>query len=329
MSESKSNEILQQLGMIYQKIGWKKLLLWLLFIITGFWSKGAIFILGSIGFLIYAIIRVSDKETRKKGLIMLGVSGGSFFLGLIVLIVWGVSSALTDPPAASPKADTPVAAQETKKEVKPTVKLSFDSTTITTQDNKYIIKGSTEPGTKVTMFYNGKPSGVRVDEKGNFQFEVDTNVPREYSYEVVASKDGYQEARQTITVTREKTAAEIAAEKKAKEEAFKKSCITVKYGQLEKSPDKYIGKNVKFRGQVLEIQESNGIGFMRIAVTYRGYDIWDFNDVVWVNYFGSTDAVEEDIVTVYGTMMEQKTYTSQAGWTITIPQMNAEIIEEK
>ncbi|MGA9174376.1 MAG: hypothetical protein WBZ33_10440 [Thermoactinomyces sp.] len=67
---------------------------------------------------------------------------------------------------------------------------------------------------------------------------------------------------------------------------------------------------------------------MRLAVTKDPYIGWNYNDVIWVDYLGTTDYVEDDVVTIYGTVLGSKTYTSQAGWEITLPEVNALYIEK-
>jgi hypothetical protein len=51
------------------------------------------------------------------------------------------------------------------------------------------------------------------------------------------------------------------------------------------------------------------------------------NDVVYVTYEGTTPFVEDDVVTVYGTVKGSNSYESQAGYNITLPHLVAEIIE--
>ncbi|WP_157827632.1 hypothetical protein [Niallia nealsonii] len=55
-----------------------------------------------------------------------------------------------------------------------------------------------------------------------------------------------------------------------------------------------------------------------------GYDV---SDVVYITYAGTTEFVEEDIVTVYGTVKGSHTYEPQAGHQITLPHIEAEFIE--
>ena len=46
--------------------------------------------------------------------------------------------------------------------------------------------------------------------------------------------------------------------------------------------------------------------------------------MIWVDYDGTTDYVEDDVVTFWGEVLGTKTYTSQAGWEISVPEVKAD-----
>lgn len=66
-----------------------------------------------------------------------------------------------------------------------------------------------------------------------------------------------------------------------------------------------------------------------LPISLYGLDSYgyDFNDVVYVTYQGTTTFIEEDVITIYGTVQGSHTYESTAGHTITIPLIEADIIE--
>ncbi|MBU6370756.1 hypothetical protein KGQ74_01595, partial [Patescibacteria group bacterium] len=74
---------------------------------------------------------------------------------------------------------------------------------------------------------------------------------------------------------------------------------TISYAELNKDPDSYDGQIAEFTGQVEQIQESNGEGYMRISVVNEGDSFWNQSDIIFVTYSGHTNAVDNDIVTVY------------------------------
>ena len=110
---------------------------------------------------------------------------------------------------------------------------------------------------------------------------------------------------------------------------FKKSqAKTIDFKQLNKNPDAFKGTITKFTGQIVQIQESNGQGVIRISVTKESYG-WSPSDIVFVSYIGHNEYVENDIITVYGIIQGNHTYTSQANYSITIPGLQGCVIKKQ
>ncbi len=96
------------------------------------------------------------------------------------------------------------------------------------------------------------------------------------------------------------------------------------YKQLSKNPDRWIGTFVKFRGKVFTIKEEEGATIIQMNVTHHGYDIWDDQIVVLVERY--TNIVEDNVITVFGTVQGSLSFTTVAGWTLTVPAVKAEAI---
>jgi hypothetical protein len=93
-----------------------------------------------------------------------------------------------------------------------------------------------------------------------------------------------------------------------------------------KNPDRYAGEYVKYRREIVQIQEGDDMTVIRPAVKQESFG-WNPNEVIWVEVEGYTDFVDEDVVTVYGTVVGKHSYTLQAGWEITVPAMLADTVE--
>lgn len=91
------------------------------------------------------------------------------------------------------------------------------------------------------------------------------------------------------------------------EQDFKANCSSIDYAQLEKDPNKYKGQNIVFSGKIFQIQEDNGKG--RILLSTGDYS----TDLVYVEYNGANDFVEDDHVTIYGVFKGDKTYEARIG----------------
>jgi hypothetical protein len=97
------------------------------------------------------------------------------------------------------------------------------------------------------------------------------------------------------------------------------------YAELKKNPEGYAGTRCKFKGQVVQAMVEGDGTMLRINVTDMGYGYWD--DTVYVTIKGNTPAVENSIVMVYGTITGSETYESEAGWSITIPAVEAKYVD--
>ena len=110
------------------------------------------------------------------------------------------------------------------------------------------------------------------------------------------------------------------------EEDFKAEASSIDYDQLAKNPEAYRGEKVVYTGQIFQIQEEEGFGFMLLSVTDEGYGFW--TDNIWVNFTEPIAAAEEDVVTVYGKMTGSEEYETQIGGSTYVPRMNAKYIDE-
>lgn len=110
-------------------------------------------------------------------------------------------------------------------------------------------------------------------------------------------------------------------QKQAEIANYKASCQTIAYKVLNKNPDSLAGQRIKLRGEILQIQEENGITVMLLQVTNLGYDMW--TDNVSIIYPDKIDVYEKDKVTIWGEVKGAFSYKSVAGWDITVPQVTA------
>lgn len=109
---------------------------------------------------------------------------------------------------------------------------------------------------------------------------------------------------------------------KAEIEEKKKLAKDLSYPELKKNPDGHKDELVKYTGEIVQIIESGGSTDIRLAVTKKSYG-YNTNDIVYVTFDKPTEFVEKDIVTVTGNIEGSYSYTSQAGWNISVPLMKA------
>jgi hypothetical protein len=99
---------------------------------------------------------------------------------------------------------------------------------------------------------------------------------------------------------------------------WRSGALPFRYTELIRDPSGHSGQRVWFQGRVLEIYDEGLRSYGRIAT-----DGWD--DPIWVECLVlAGHGVERDArVYVAGTLHGVRTYDSQAGWRITIPQVQA------
>lgn len=191
----------------------------------------------------------------------------------------------------------------------------------TVKAKQYNLTGETEKSAKVRLFQEGKEvASTTAGEDGKFAFnKLGTEKSGEYKYEVKVSKEGYKSTDQKHSVLRTMSNEEEIQD-------IKDSAITIDYKQLEKNKNRDVGKLAKFKGQIVQILEEGDYTVIRLSVAQDSWG-WDTNAILWVEYAGTTEFVQDDVITVYGRMMGEHSYQSQAGWDISVPSMLAEIIE--
>lgn len=96
------------------------------------------------------------------------------------------------------------------------------------------------------------------------------------------------------------------------------------YDQLARNPDTYIGEKIKIAGKVLQAETDGSFAYARVAMNSN------YDTVIFVTYDSdliSYRLLEDDIINVYGLSLGTYSYEAVSGATITIPWINADIIE--
>lgn len=107
-------------------------------------------------------------------------------------------------------------------------------------------------------------------------------------------------------------------EAEAREKEEKQGYETgITYDQLARTPDKYVGKSVKFSGKVVQVIEAGTEVQMRLAVN-NNYDTILYCAVPKSEMNGSR-ILENDKITIYGMSNGIITYESTLGGKISIP----------
>lgn len=195
--------------------------------------------------------------------------------------------------------------------------------------DEFTVRGSVTAGARVRV------AGHSAHVHGHrFSASVRIHGRGDHDISIHARKAGWRSSAASISVTRVLSATELAAIAERRrlraqqaEAAFKADAVTIPYNQLHKDAARYRGQKVVYRGQILQIQEEEGLGgIMLLSVTDEGYGIWDDN--VWVDYDHSIKSAEDDVITVYGVVRGSKSYETQIGGETYVPRITAKYIDE-
>jgi hypothetical protein len=119
-------------------------------------------------------------------------------------------------------------------------------------------------------------------------------------------------------------------------EEYAAECTPIAFPVLDKDADNVIGQHFALQGRVTQIQDAGAGNYwdgfpgglqpqtqMLLAVTSDEYGNWS-DDVAVVHDDGLRSVYEGDLITVYGVCYGRDSYTSVAGWDMTVPFVVAE-----
>lgn len=96
------------------------------------------------------------------------------------------------------------------------------------------------------------------------------------------------------------------------------------YAHLKKNADRHKGQVMWLRGQIMTIREEGKVTQIQLQTKHRGYGIW--SDQVMVFYAGLTPFVEKKVIRVAGKVLGDYSYTSRAGWKMSVPAVKADFV---
>lgn len=160
---------------------------------------------------------------------------------------------------------------------------------------------------------------IQVKEDGSFKttFRDLKRGKNEIRFEGEA--DAHVPTTRTIIATRLLTNAERIAE-------YRRDAEKLSYAMFSKNPDRYKGTHIAVLGRIFTIQESGNSTVVQVNLSYTGGSLFNFEDQIIVTYDQKTDFVKDSFVWICGTIEGSQTYTSVAGYTITVPHIAAEYL---
>jgi hypothetical protein len=107
---------------------------------------------------------------------------------------------------------------------------------------------------------------------------------------------------------------------------YEASCNVISYQDLNSNLNNYIGQHFKFTGQIVQINENNGVTDIVLAVTQVNGG-WSPTDLIYVTYNAKTTYNIGDVIIVYGDVSGTYNYISISLGELKIPQITARYME--
>ncbi len=105
-------------------------------------------------------------------------------------------------------------------------------------------------------------------------------------------------------------------------EEVKAKSIEVSYDDLMRNNENYTDKIVHYKGKIIQVQNVYGDTYVLRVGTDAPYYL---KDIMWVNYAGKR-VLEGDIIEFWGEVKGLKEYKAVLGNSITIPEIDASIL---
>ena len=122
-------------------------------------------------------------------------------------------------------------------------------------------------------------------------------------------------------------AAEKAENKTINKQEYMLSCNEYNYEDIARNPDNYQNRNAKFIGKVIQVVENKDLLTLRVNVNANGEESSNTIYVEYTRQSGESRILENDVVTVYGTLNGIKTYENVLGSKTSIPCIKAKFID--
>lgn len=100
------------------------------------------------------------------------------------------------------------------------------------------------------------------------------------------------------------------------------------YDELMRHNEKYVGKTVNLRGQVMQVQNVYRDEYVALVYTKceNFYGFFCNDDIVWINY-SDVKILDEDIISFWGDVKGLKNYKSIMGAPMTVPEIDVIAID--
>ncbi|MBQ4227999.1 MAG: hypothetical protein II697_07310, partial [Clostridia bacterium] len=180
------------------------------------------------------------------------------------------------------------------------------------------LNGTTLTGVTIQLVVNNELQTKRTGNNRTFSFTVDTSHEGEYDIQLTFSKKGYDTKVLQYKISR-------VMDDGQRRQSIRDASRSPDYDSIAASPDKYVGRVLRYKGYVIDVQSNSDEWVLTFATEKSGKR---FKKLITVLSDQAIETNAEKQVTLYGTMTGTYTSLTESGETRELPRMNLSFIDE-
>ena len=184
--------------------------------------------------------------------------------------------------------------------------------------DSFKLTGTTLTGVTIQMVVNNELKTKKTGDNRTFTFTVDTSQEGDYDIQLTFSKKGYDTKIMQYNIKR-------VMDEGQRRDAIRQASKSPEYSNIASSPDKYVGRVLRYKGYVTDAQLNGDEWVITFATEKSGSRLR--NLIIVLSEEGVT--VDPDTqVTLYGTMTGTYSSLNEEGVEKQLPRMSLSFIDE-
>lgn len=183
--------------------------------------------------------------------------------------------------------------------------------------DSFKLNGTTLTGVTIQLVVNNQLQTKKTGNNRTFAFTVDTSKEGEYDIQLTFSKKEYDTKILSYKINR-------VMDEGQRRDAIRSESRSPEYANIASSPDKYVGRTLRYKGYVIDAQESGSEWVITYATEKTAKS---FKNLIMVLSNTEVTVDPETQVTLYGTMSGTYSSLTESGEEKQLPRMNLLFID--
>ena len=183
--------------------------------------------------------------------------------------------------------------------------------------DSFKVSGTTMTGVTIQMVVNNELQTKKTGNNRTFSFTVDTAREGEYQIQMTFTKKDYDTKVFSYVIRREMDDGQ-------RRQTVRDTSISPDYANISRSPERYEGRVLRYKGYVTDVQENGSEWVVTFATDKSGSN---YKNLLIALSDTPVSADPDTLVTLYGTMNGTYTFLSEQGQEVTYPRVNLAFID--